>query len=113
MGRGLPPLGRRALAEIIQGRMAEAVDHCLNGLDGMAMRDRRNTRSFHRLMAELPGIEFSLPRTKPSFPSAVLKPYAWRAPEIQCAILDGLVLGISTRKAGEASLAMPGRKIWL
>ena len=41
-GEGYRPLGREVLAEIIQGRMAEAVDYWLDGLDGMAMRDRRN-----------------------------------------------------------------------
>ena len=41
-GEGYRPLGRQALAEIIQGRMAEAVDYWLDSLDGCAMRDRRN-----------------------------------------------------------------------
>ena len=40
-GEGYRPLGRQALAEIIQGRMAEAVDDWLDSLDGSAMRDRR------------------------------------------------------------------------
>ena len=39
-GEGYRPLGRQALAEIIQGRMAEAVDDWLDSLDGSAMRDR-------------------------------------------------------------------------
>ena len=38
-GEGYRPLGRQALAEIIQGRMAEAVDDWLDSLDGSAMRD--------------------------------------------------------------------------
>ena len=41
-GEGYRPLGREALAEIIQGRMAEAVDHWLDSLDGLATHDRRN-----------------------------------------------------------------------
>ena len=41
-GEGYRSLGRRALAEIIEGRMAEAVDRWLDSLDGSATRDRRN-----------------------------------------------------------------------
>ena len=54
-GEGYRPLGRQALAGIIEGRMAEAVDRWLDGLDGSAIRDRRNgtyrrcQRSFLRI----------------------------------------------------------------
>ena len=41
-GEGYRPLGRRALAEIIEGRMAEDVDRWLGNLDGAAACDRRN-----------------------------------------------------------------------
>ena len=41
-GEGYRPPGRQALAEIIEGRMAEAVDRWLENLDAGAMRDRRN-----------------------------------------------------------------------
>lgn len=40
-GEGYRPLGRRALAEIVEGRMAEAVDGWLDGFDGSAVRDQR------------------------------------------------------------------------
>ena len=56
-GEGYRPLGRAALAEIIQGRMAEAIDHWLDGLDGMAMRDRRNGSYPRHLLSELGAIE--------------------------------------------------------
>ena len=63
-GEGYRPLGRVALAEIIQGRMAEAVDHWLDGLDGMAMRDRRNGSYPRHLLSELGAIELRVPRTR-------------------------------------------------
>ena len=44
-GEGYRPLGRQALTEIIQGRMAEAVDYWLDSLDGLATRDRRFFKS--------------------------------------------------------------------
>ena len=63
-GEGYRPLGRQALAEIIQGRMAEAVDDWLDSLDGSAMRDRRNSSYSRHLLTELGDIELSVPRTR-------------------------------------------------
>ena len=105
-GEGYRPLGRQALAEIIQGRMAEAVDDWLDSLDGSAMRDRRNGSYSRHLLTEL-----SVPRTRRFCPSEVLRSYARRAPEIDRAILAGFVLGLSTRKVGEVLLALLGRKV--
>ncbi len=51
-GDGHCPLGRRALVEIIEGRMAAAVDRWFDRLGGSAVRDRRNdTYRHHRLSA--------------------------------------------------------------
>ena len=110
-GEGYRPLGRQALAEIIQGRMAEAVDDWLDSLDGSAMRDRRNGSYSRHLLTELGDIELSVPRTRRFCPSEVLRSYARRAPEIDRAILAGFVLGLSTRKVGEVLLALLGRKV--
>ena len=63
-GEGYRPLGREALAEIIQGRMVEAVDGWLDSLDGLAMRDRRNGTYPRHLMTELGDIELSVRRTR-------------------------------------------------
>ncbi len=62
-GEGYRPLGRRALSEIIEGRMSEAVDHWLDGLDASAMRDRRNGFYRRHLLSELGDIELCVPRT--------------------------------------------------
>ncbi len=110
-GEGYRPLGRQALAEIIQGRMAEVVDDWLDSLDGSAMRDRRNGSYSRHLLTELGDIELSVPRTRRFCPSEVLRSYARRAPEIDRAILAGFVLGLSTRKVGEVLLALLGRKV--
>ena len=110
-GEGYRPLGRQALAEIIQGRMAEAVDDWLDSLDGSAMRDRRNGSYSRHLLTELGDIELSVPRTRRFCPTEVLRSYARRAPEIDRAILAGFVLGLSTRKVGEVLLALLGRKV--
>ena len=110
-GEGYRPLGRQALAEIIQGRMAEAVDHWLDGLDDMAMRDRRNGTYSRHLLSELGDIELSVPRTRRFCPTEVPKSYARRRPEIDRAILAGFVLGLSTRKVGEVLLPLLGRPV--
>ena len=81
-GEGYRPLGRLALAEIIEGRMSEAVDCWLDGLDGSAMRDRRNGFCPRHLLSELGAIELSVPRTRGLCPTGVLRSYARRAPEI-------------------------------
>ncbi len=93
-GEGYRPLGRQALTEIIQGRMAEAVDYWLDGLDGLATRDRRNGSYPRHLLSALGDIELSVPRTRRFCPTEVLKSYARRAPEIDRAILAGFVLGL-------------------
>ena len=104
-GEGYRPLGRQALATIIQGRMAEAVDCWLDSLDGVAMRDRRNGSYSRRLLSELGDIELSVPRTRRFCPTEVLKSYARRAPEIDRAILCGAVLGLSTRKVSASTVS--------
>ena len=110
-GEGYRPLGRKALAEIIQGQMADAVDRWLDSLDGLATRDRRNGSYPRHLLSALGDIELSVPRTRRFCPTGVLKSYARRAPEIDRTILAGFVLGLSTRKVGEVLLALLGRKV--
>ena len=110
-GADCRPAVRQALAEIIQGRMAEDVDRWLAGLDGSATRDRRNGTYRRRLLCELGDIELEVPRTRRYCPTAVLRSYARRAPEIDRVILAGFVLGLSTRKVGEVLLPLLGRAI--
>ena len=62
------PLARKAIAEIIEDRMAEAVDAWLDGLDADASPDRRNGYYRRQLLTELGDIEFSVPRTRRYIP---------------------------------------------
>ena len=114
-GEGYRPPGRRALAEIIEGRMAEAVDDWLDGLDGSTLHDRRNGFYVRHLLTKLGDIELSVPRIPRFCPTGVPKNYAQRAPEsapeIDRAILAGFMLGPSTRKVGEVLLALFGRAV--
>jgi len=108
---GYRPLGRRALAAIIEGRMAESVDAWLDGLGEGDPPDRRNGVYRRHLLSELGDIELSVPRTRRFCPSRVLRAHARRAPEIDRVILAGFVLGLSTRKVGETLLALLGRPV--
>ena len=102
---------RQALAEIIQGRMAEDVDRWLDGPEGRGRGDRRNGTYRRRLLCGLGDIELEVPRTRRYCPTAVLGSYARRAREIDRVILAGFVLGLSARKVGEVLLPLLGRPV--
>ncbi len=61
-GEGYLPLGRQALAAIIEGRMDEVVDHRLDGLAFDDEPDRRNGHYRRHLRTELGDIEIAVPR---------------------------------------------------
>ena len=110
-GEGYRPLGRQAIARIIEGEMAAAVDRHLAALDSDSGPDRRNGTYRRGLLTELGDIELRVPRTRRYSPIEVLRAYARRSPEIDHAILAGFVLGLSTRKVGETLLALLGRPV--
>ena len=110
-GEGYRPLGRQALAEIIEGRMAEAVDVWLDDLGIDDRPDRRNGHYRRHLLSELGTIELCVPRTRRYSPKGVLRAYARRSAEIDRMILAGFVLGLSTRKVGEVLIALLGRPV--
>lgn len=110
-GEGYRPLGRQALEEIIEQQMAKAVEAYLEQLEGDDVADRRNGYYRRHLLTELGDIELNVPRTRRYSPVEVLRAYARRTPEIDRVILAGFVLGLSTRKVGEALLALLGRPV--
>jgi transposase-like protein len=110
-GEGYRPLGRQALAEIIEAEMAAAVDHHREGLEAEDGADRRNGYYRRSLLTELGDIELSVPRTRRFCPTEVVRAYARRPPEIDRMILAGFVLGLSTRKLGEVLLHLLGRPV--
>ena len=110
-GEGYRPLGRQALAEIIEVEMAAAVDRWLESLEAEDEADRRNGYYRRSLLTELGDIELSVPRTRRYCPTEVVRAYARRSPEIDRMILAGFVLGLSTRKLGEVLLCLLGRPV--
>lgn len=110
-GEGYRPLGRQALAAVIEGRMEEAVDVWLDRLAVEDGPDRRNGCYHRHLLTELGSIELSVPRTRRYCPTEVVRAYARRSAEIDRAILAGFVLGLSTRKVGEVLLQLLGQPV--
>jgi putative transposase len=110
-GEGYRPLGRRVIAEVLEGQMARAVDAHLERMAALDQADRRNGYYPRHLLTELGLVELAVPRTRRFSPATVLKAYARRCAEIDRAILAGFVLGLSTRKVGEVLLALLGRPV--
>jgi putative transposase len=110
-GEGYRPVGRQAVAEIIEDQMAEAVDRYLDQLQADDAADRRNGHYRRHLLTELGDIELCVPRTRRYSPTEVIRAYARRTREIDRVILAGFVLGLSTRKVGETLLALLGRPV--
>ena len=110
-GESYRPLGRQAIAAILTGRMVEAIDDHLDRMAALDQADRRNGTYRRRLLTELGEIELAVPRTRRFAPIAVLRAYARRAVELDRMILACFVLGLSTRKVGEALLPILGRPI--
>jgi len=92
-GEGYRPLGRQAIAEILEDRMSAAIDAYLDGLGADDAPDRRNGSYRRHLLTELGDIELNVPRTRRYSPVEVVRAYARRAPELDRVILAGFVLG--------------------
>jgi transposase-like protein len=110
-GEGYRPLGRHAIAEIIEAEMAAAIDRHLEAVEADESADRRNGCYRRHLLTELGDIELCVPRTRRYSPVGVVRAYARRSAEIDRVILSAFVLGLSTRKVGETLLAILGRPV--
>ena len=90
---------RQALAELLEGRMAETIDRQLERLAERGEADRRNGCYRRHLLTELGDIELAVPRTRPFSALKVARAYARRATDVDRMILACFLLGLSTRKA--------------
>jgi len=91
--------------------MHEAVDAHLLRMAERAEADRRNGTYQRRILTELGDIELSVPRTRTYSPVSVVRAYARRSSQVDRMILACFVLGLSTRKVGEALLPILGRPV--
>lgn len=107
-GDGYRPLARQAVRDILQDRMAELIDRHLDEMEEHDEADRRNGGYSRHLLTELGDIELTVPRTRRFSAGSVLHAYARRVEEVDRMILACFVLGVSTRKVGEALLPVLG-----
>ena len=110
-GEGYRSVGRDAIAAILHGQMASAIDSHLDRMAALDEADRRNGSYPRRLLTELGDIELAVPRTRRFAPIAVIRAYARRPEHVDRMILSCFVLGLSTRKVSEALLPVLGRPI--
>jgi putative transposase len=110
-GEGYRGLGREAIAAVLQGQMAQAIDEHLDRMALLDEADRRNGCYRRRLLTELGDIELAVPRTRRFAPSGVVRAYARRPEQVDRMILACFVLGLSVRKVSKALLPILGRPI--
>jgi len=102
---------RDALVGILQDRMATSVDRRLAEIERRGGADRRNGHYTRHLLTELGDIELSVPRTRTFSAVGVVRAYARRVDRVDRMILCCFVLGLSTRKVGEALLPVLGEPV--
>ncbi len=102
---------RAAVARTLHGRMAAHVSAYLEECRARGVADRRNGSYTRHVLTTLGALAVVVPRTRTFNPAAVLSAYARRAPEIDRLILAAFVLGLSTRKVGQALLRMLGESV--
>ncbi|NJM30658.1 MAG: IS256 family transposase [Rhizobiales bacterium] len=110
-GEGYRVLAREALADVIEAEMEAQVDAWLEGVEREGGKDRRNGSYPRHFLTALGDIEIAVPRTRKFSAHGLLKAYARRGGDIDQIILQGFALGLSTRKVGEALLAILGRPV--
>ena len=102
---------RRAMKEVLESRMHNAVDAHLNEMRAVGLPDRRNGRFRSHLLTEVGDLELRIPRTRRFSAHVLIKRFARRNPSVERLILLTFLLGLSTRKVGVALLPILGEPI--
>jgi putative transposase len=102
--------GRQAIAHFLRDRMKDSISDHLGRLPE-GIPDRRNGSYTRRLLTELGDLVLSVPRTRRFNPLAIIEAYARRSKEVDRLILACFLLGLSTRKVGEALMTILGERL--
>jgi len=105
------PATRQALKEIIEQRMHNQIDQYLEQMQIQGLPDRRNGSYPRHLLTELGDLELSIPRTRTFSPTSILKSFARRLFPVERLIMLAFVLGLSTRKVGQALWPLFGERV--
>ena len=104
-------LGRQALKAILEGHMQQRIELYLGNVRLLDNADRRNGHYRRWLLTGLGAVELAVPRTRQYSAAGALAAYARRERSVDQLILAAFVLGLSTRKVGEALLTILGERI--
>lgn len=107
----LRSLSREAVQRVIEQRMQERLGNRLEALTAAGVADRRNGSYRRWLLHEVGRLELKVPRTRTFSAVELLGRYARRVPHLERVILAGFVLGLSTRKVGEALFSLLGERV--
>ena len=102
---------RNAIASFFTDHMAQKLRVRLADNEARGIPDRRNGHYMCHLLTELGDVAISVPRTRTYSPIEIIKAYMRRSRQVDRLILSCFLLGLSTRKVGEALLATLGEKI--
>src|SRR5512143_1786688 len=102
---------RRAMKEVLESRMHNAVDAHLDEVRAAGLRDRRNGGFRSHLLTEVGDLELRIPRTRRFSAHVLIKRFARRNPPVERLILLTFLLGLSTRKVVVALLRILGEPV--
>ncbi len=102
---------RQALKEVIETRMHNSIDAYLSQVRQQGLADRHNGSYPRHLLTEIGDLLLQIPRTRTASAISVLKRFARRVVPVERLILLAFVLGLSTRKVGQALLPILGEPI--
>jgi transposase-like protein len=104
-------LSREAIKRTLETVMAQQIERYLGDVGRGETTDRRNGRYRRWLLTGMGAVELVVPRTRTRSGVGVLEAYARRERSVDRLILAAFVLGLSTRKVGEALLALLGERV--
>jgi transposase-like protein len=102
---------RQSLKEILEDRMHNGIDAYLSQIRERGLIDRRNGTYSRHLLTEVGDLELQIPRTRTTSAISVLKRFARRVFPVERMILLTFLLGLSTRKVGQALLPILGEPV--
>jgi transposase-like protein len=102
---------RDALSSFLTDRMTMKLNLHLANSVACGIPDRRNGHYMRHLLTELGDVVISIPRTRTYNPVEIIRAYMRRSREVDRLILASFLLGLSTRKVGEALLSILGEKV--
>lgn len=104
-------LSQRAIKQALEQFMEARIERYLGDVRRSAAPDRRNGRYRRWLLTGMGAVELAVPRTRTRSAVGVLETYARRERSVDRLILAAFVLGLSTRKVGEALMALLGERV--